>query len=327
MNVEVAIAGAGHRICHDVSIEAAVHQVVSDALTEAGVALSSIDMVVTVGSDILDGGMVGTRSGIAGAYGHELMTVPSSAGHAFAAAMSLLESGQARSVLVAGWGEGTKFAEVDGRIVQADPFYARPVGADATAMAALQAQRLLADGRLDLNELASYAAMMRRRAGVADDKRARMATWLTPLWSDGACALVLLAGKGSVHVTDVSTSFRSYCPEPADLDPGMWVEEAMARVADAVVGNLAIVEVGGPTAVCEIAALAPIFSGTGWRPTDGRVNPSGGGAAAFFGPATGLRHIATVFRTLAARPGAGISIDLAGPIGQATTVIALETRR
>ena len=150
-----------------------------------------------------------------------------------------------------------------------------------------------------------------------------MADWLTPHWSDGACAMVLVAGEGAVRVADVGTSFRPYCPEPADLDPALWVHEAMARTAR-VNRDLAVVEIGGPTAVCEFAALAQIISATDMLPTDGRLNASGGGATTFFGPATGLRHIAAVARALGANLGTGLAIDLAGPIGQATSVIKLE---
>ena len=320
----VSIAGTGERIGRGLPIEAAVHEVVRDALAGAGLSLSAIDMVVTVGSDVLDGGMVGTRSGIAGAYGRELLTVPSSAGHAFATAVSMLDSGQAGTVLLAGWGEGTKFAALDGRIIQADPFYARPLGADASAMAALQAQRLLADGRMSLERLTEYGAAMRMRADLADDKTAGMQEWLAPNWSDGACALVLAAGSGAVRVVDFGTAFRPYCPDPADLDPAVWVREAVERIGHTFDEDLAAVEAGGPSALCEVAALAPILDSAGWRPLDPRVNATGGGAMAFFGPATGLRHIIAVADALADTSGSGIAIDLAGPIGQATTVVALQ---
>jgi hypothetical protein len=326
MSVSVSIAGTGERIGRGLAIEAAVRETVRDALSSARLSLSAIDMVVTVGSDMLDGGMVATRSGIAGAYGRELLTVPSSAGHALAAAMSMLESKQARTVLLVGWGEGTKFAEIDGRAVQADPFYARPVGASASAMAALQAQRLFAGGRLNQDGLARYGAAMRERAGLKNGSGS-MSDWLTPQWSDGACALVLTVDEGPVRIADVGTSFRPYCPEPADLDPAVWVDEARAQTGATVRGDLAVVEAGGPTAVCEVAALLPVLSAAGWQPVDHRVNARGGGATNFFGPATGLRNVAAVANMLAGKSGNGIAIDLAGPIGQATTVITLQGAR
>lgn len=87
---------------------------------------------------------------------------------------------------------------------------------------------------------------------------------------------------------------------------------------------LTVVEASGPAAVTELAALRPVLACAGWAATDQRVNASGGGAMAFLGPATGLRHIALTARALAKREGRGIAIDLAGPIGQAASVVVLE---
>jgi acetyl-CoA acetyltransferase len=331
MTGPVVIAGTGTRIGTAVrgSIEDAVRDCVHAALSAAGMAsLDAIDMVVTVGSDILDGSMVATRSGIAGAYGHELMTVPSSAGHALAAAVALIESGQARHVLLVGWGEGTKFAVRDGRVIQADPFYARPVGARPAVLAALQAQRLIGSGVIDLHAAGRYCTAMRARAGVALPSGAT--DWLTPRWCDGAAAVVLAAGMGGIEVCDFGTAFRPYCPEPDDLDPAGWVREAAARLSapDVLDRALAVIEGGGPTPICEGAALRALRIRQGWAIEDARLNPSGGSAAAHFGPATGLARLAAAAAALR-DGGQGIVVDLAGPIGQATTVILLgaETRQ
>jgi hypothetical protein len=324
MATPVAIIGTAERVGRDVDIDAAVTQCVAAALAAAAVQLSDIDAVVTTGSDVLDGGMVGTRSGIAGAYGRELLSIPSSGGHAFAAAVSLIESGQARRVLVAGWGEGTKFATIDGRSVQADPFYARPVGADAVTMTALQAQRLIAEGLLTSEALAAYGTTMQRRAGLGGDASGGMRQWLVPQWADGACAVVLQAGENGVRVADTGTSFRGYTPDAGDIDPADWVASAMAGMMALAEDTLTVVESSGPSAVTEFAALRQILARAGWRPGDDRINASGGGASAFFGPATGLRHIACAARALSGGKGRGLAIDLAGPIGQATSVVALE---
>ena len=56
---------------------------------------------------------------------------------------------------------------------------------------------------------------------------------------------------------------------------------------------------------------------------EARLNLSGGGAAAYFGNATGLRRLAAAAATLGAGHTACV-IDLAGPIGQAVTVAVLE---
>jgi len=319
---DVRIAGTGERVGGDVGVEVSVRGAVQDALAAAKMVLNDVDLVVTVGSDILDGGMVGTRSGIAGAYGRELISVPSSGGHALAAAVAMIESGQARTVLLAGWGEGKKFSELDGRYVQADPFYARPLGADAVAMSALQAQRVLADGKLVADALDAYGDTMRWRSGSAGVAASSVPPWLRTHWTNAACALVLTDRAGSVRIADIGHASHGFTPDPLELDPAVWVGEAIEHIPLAA-SEFVAVEVAGPTSICEAAALKSILSRIGWRLDDSRVNVSGGGAFCFFGPATGLRQIAHLAKTISGRAAAGVAIDLAGPIGQLTTVVAL----
>jgi len=301
-------------------MESLVVAAVRAALASSGLALNAIDMVVTCASDLLDGGMVATRSGIAGSYGRELMTVPSSAGHAFAAAVTQIESGAARTALLVGWGEGTKLAARDSRIIQADPFYTRPLGADAATMAALQAQRLMSDGRLDIARLQDYRDRMAARADIAASSDTLR--WLRPHWVDGAAAIVLTAEPGRVAVRDFGTSFESYCPMPDRLDPAGWVDATHVQIP-----SLTALEIGAPTPFAEMAAADDVLAQRDWGADDKRFNGSGGGAVAHFGPATGLARIAAIAERLApALAGSvGAAIDLAGPIGQAATVVLLET--
>lgn len=323
MTAPAAVRIAGHAMqvgrLAGRGIEAAVREVVGAALARAGITLDEVDTLVTVGSDILDGAMVATHSGIAGSYGHSLLTVPSSAGHALAAALSMIQGGGARNVLLAGWGEGSKFAELDGRIIQADPFYARPLGAGAAEMAALQAQRLVATGRLRQETAARYAERMAGRAGIT----AGRVGWLATGWCDGACALMLTTDGPGATIGEIGTAFEPYAPEPDALDPAGWVAAASAGFD---LHGLAAIEVGGPTPMSEMAAAAGLRAVLGWDALDERINPSGGGAVAHFGPATGLCRM--VAAAEAARDGGrAAAIDLAGPIGQATTVVVLEGGR
>lgn len=345
----VAIAGAASRSGTLPVIEAAIRETVLAALADAGLgSLDEIDAVVTVGSDLLDGGMVATRSGLAGSYGRSLITVPSSSGHALAAAVAMIEAGTAGATLLVGWGEGSNFAEVDGRITQADPFYARPRGAGAGALAALQAQRLVAMGRVAPFELDRYVRAMSQRAadgGTGID--ADIPAWLTTTWCDGVSALVLTGEaerRGRARIADFGTSFQPYCPEPDDLDPERWVATAAAamRRPERLEGVAPVaVEVCGPTALAEATAVDGLLGRWGWPGTDPRVNATGGGSLAFYGPATGLRQVVGAVAALRAGgampslpapdagrsaegPATAVVVDLAGPIGQATTVIVLE---
>jgi hypothetical protein len=327
----VVILGSGLRIGAPNldSIDRAVQEAIDDALQAAQIGLDEIDMVLTIGSDILDGAMVATRSGIAGSYSRQIMTVPSSAGHGLAAALSMIESGAVANVLLVGWGEGTKFAALDGRIIQADPFYARPVGADAVALAALQAQRLTAEGRIDADTAARYGNVMRARAKAANAYKG-VGQWLATQWCDGACALVLApqnGAKSKVAVHDFGSSFEPYCPAPDRLDPAGWVRSAIAAMRDGSIlsgAAVRVLEIGGPTPLCEYAAL-PGVTTKDWDTKDIALNASGGGAVAFFGPATGLHRIIAAADGLTGTTSGSVAgvVDLAGPIGQAVSVIAL----
>src|SRR5690606_21160183 len=152
-------------------------------------------------SDTLDGVMVPIRAEVAGAYGKSPLNVPSSAGHALAAASVLLGSGQAQRVLIAGWGAASKLALHDSRDSQASPFDDRVIGAGPAQIAALQAAELRQDDP-DLPD-----------AGVT--------------FSDGAVALVLglARGAGETRIADFGTSSRGYYPEDDLVDPALWVRE------------------------------------------------------------------------------------------------------
>jgi len=324
MTPSVTLAGWSGRgaLAPGEGIGDAVSAAVRGALTKAGLTLDDVDMVVTCASDLIDGAMVATRSGIAGSYRRGLMTVPSSAGHAFAAAATQIESGAAQTVLLAGWGEGSKRAARDSRIVEADPFYTRPLGVDAAALAALQAQRLVADGRLDPGRMCAYRDTMAARA--KRDASTNRLRWLHPHWADGAAAVALTADRGRVALKDLGRSFEPYCPPSDRLDPALWI--AATGIA---IPPLAALEIGAPTPFAEAVAVADLLRRQGWASDDPRFNVSGGGAVSHFGPATGLLRIVAVAERLAHAWGGavGAAIDLAGPIGQAVTVILLEAGR
>jgi hypothetical protein len=339
MTDTVVIVGFASRVMRfaDTSAEGVIREVVREALAQAQLETEEIDTLVTVGSDALDGGMVAGRSGVAGSYGKSLLTVPSSAGHALGAASAMIQGGGASKVLLVGWGEGSNFAEVDGRIIQADPFYARPLGAGAAEMAVLQAQRLFATGRFSISELDRFGETMRSRSIARDSSSEHRVPvpWLSTSWCDGACALVLTSSSGGVgspgpiSIEDFGSSFQPYSPEPEELDPSRWVAAAQAamrrRDADEL-ESIRDVEICGPTCLVEMLAATELLSTLGWDSSDLRVNPSGGGALAYFGPATGLRSVVSACSSLRAATSLSsraVVIDLGGPIGQASTVVWL----
>lgn len=293
MTGEMAILGAAARVGAGIvaDLETELRSVVLSALHKSGLALDDIDAVVTVASDTLDGVMVPIRSEVAGAFSKAPMNVPSSAGHAFAAALVLLESGQARHVLLAGWGAASKLALHDSRDIQADPFHDRPIGANPAAVAVLQASELQAE----FPNLPAHSIT----------------------FADGAVALVLgpAAARGT-RIADVGTSSRGYYPEDDAIDPALWVAEATAKWREQP--EAALMAVSGPGRTCEARAVAGLARNGGPAKTDAAP-----GSDAWFGPATALYQIVLLDERLCATGGEGVLVDLAGPMGQHVTCVRL----
>lgn len=314
MSDTISLAGAGARVRgrFPAPLDHEVHAAVADALAEAGVALQQVDAVVTVGSDVVDAILLPMRTELYSAAGRACLNVSSGAGDGFGAAMATLEAGQAGTVLLVGWGEGSKGAVEDALPLQAEPFHARRVGAQALALSRMQAQWLAGE-------------------------HSSTASWEPPVWSDGAAAVVLRRGAhdGASQVVDFASSWLPYTPESAeDLDPARWVETAWARLSSAAdwerqaPQHLACIEASAASSICERRALAPLLRRARWQADDARINRGGGGAAAWFGTATGLHALVQAHRALRqeARNGRcalAAVLDLAGPIGQATTAILL----
>lgn len=334
MTIQAAIAGSASVIGHsfDLGVESTMRSVVSAALAEAKMAMDDIDTVVSVASDTLDGVMIPIRAEIAGSFGKSYLNVPSSAGHALAASVALIESGQATNVLLAGWGAASRLASADSRSIQADPFYDRPSGASPAALSALQARELAADAAFEGRDPAVAAGAMTSRAwsaGVPEGAQ-RADAWLGQSFCDGAVALVLCRAEpddARIRIADFGSSARPYSPQDERLDPAPWAMEAMAHCrepAKVAAVKLAVVEAAGPTSICEARVLSALVDhGLAGSQID-HWNASGGGATAWFGPATALRQLAfaaTSLRSIGSHAG-GV-LDLAGPLGQHVTFILL----
>lgn len=319
----VAIAGAADAVhlSWSAPIDHLVHDVVTRALASCGLELSDIDAVVTVASDTIDGLLVPLRGEIAGNLGRTYSHVTSSAGHGFGAAVSMLEAGYCERTLLVGWGAVQRFGQSDPRDLQADPFHARPVGALPNAVAALQLQQLLDLGRLDPVALTRHAEAMARLAWPAHDVPLETAR---PNLCDGAVAIVLerRSDRRHVAVRNFSSVSRAYSPDDEVLDPADWVREALAAAARGSRAKPQCVEVAGPTLFGELRALDVLAQHASVR------NASGGGALAWFGPATGLRQLCAAARALDGRPAGSLSIaaDLSGPLSQHVTLAVLECR-
>lgn len=333
MTDPAVITGTGWKIGRPLPgrIETAIREAVLTALSASKLSIGDIDTFVTVGSDTIDGLTVPGRSEIAGAYGRKYLNVPSSAGHGLAAAMMQIESGEARNLVLVGWGAATKLNDYDGRSNQADPFFARPMGASPRVVAALQAHELLGVDGLDEAALQTYMQRMVSRAWQGDTKFTSGAApaWARSTFCDGVAAIVVRragdAGNG-VRIRDVASVSRPYSPEDDRLDTAVWVREALADFSDSGTGggDFDVIEAAAPTPIAESRAFVGVGNGSA---LDGELfNRSGGGAAAHFGAATGLRQVAEASRILMEmRSAKGLVLDLSGPLGQHVTAMSLQT--
>lgn len=318
----VAIAGLADAVHPSWSgpIDTLVHDVVTQALSSCGLELSDIDAVVTVASDTLDGLLVPLRGEIAGNLGRNYSHITSGAGHGFGAAVSMIEAGYSERTLLVGWGAVERFGQSDPRDIQADPFHARPVGALPNAVAALQLQQLFDLDRLDPVALRRHADAMTRLAWPTRQVPIETAK---PNFCDGAVAIVLERQSDHRHVAvrNFSSVSRAYSPDDEVLDPADWVLEALSAAAPGALSKPYCVEVAGPTIFGELRALDVLA-----KDASVHRNSSGGGALAWFGPATGLRQLSVAARALAGQPAGNISIaaDLSGPLGQQVTLAILE---
>jgi acetyl-CoA acetyltransferase len=200
--------------------------------------------------------------------------------------------------------------------MEMDPYYLAPLGVDALSFAGLQAQSLLAAGKVTERQMAEIASRCRRAAmgnptaqvsGVVDvdqllsepPVRAPLRRHDLPPITDGACAVIIARSEAA----------KRLCPRPAWISgiahcaelhyPGtrtLVASESTAHAAKAAGVDLAPVEVAElQTAFTHEEPL--LVEALGLAP-DVVVNPSGGPLAANPIMATGLVRIAEAARQI-----------------------------
>jgi acetyl-CoA acetyltransferase len=194
--------------------------------------------------------------------------------------------------------------------MEMDPFYLAPLGADAVSLAALQAQTLLAAGKVTERQMAEIAVRCRRDAAgnpnaqvsgdfdveallAEDPVRAPLRKHDLPPITDGACAVVIARAERAkelcenpVWITGFAHCAELHYPGMRDL----LVSESARLAAKAA---------GVDEAPIEVAEIQSAFTheepvlveALGLGETT-RVNPSGGPLAANPIMATGLVRIA-----------------------------------
>jgi hypothetical protein len=335
MKSGVTITGCAWKIGRPFAgrLDVVIRQTVLAALAESGLSIDDIDSFVTVAGDTLDGISVPGRAEVAGNYGRQYLNVPSSAGHGLGAAVTQIEAGEAKNLILVGWGAATKYGAFDPRRNQADPFYTRPIGASPRVVAALQANEIFDMSGMEASSLQSYADEMALRAwdGAVATVAGAAPAWVKTGFCDGVVAIVLRGagdGRPGVAVSDFASISRAYSPEDDRLDPAEWVKEALSAMSDpdrTQQAEFTVIEAAAPTPIAEARALSALGFATNFDRA--KFNPSGGGATAHFGQATALRQIAETSRRLAAGSkgsSKGLVLDLTGPAGQHTTAIMLQ---
>ncbi len=126
----------------DQSIEDLVFESVRGVLAETGLALAEIDTVVQAGDDVMDGIAINHVYTIepAGALFKEESKVERDGAWAVHYAIARLLTGKFRTAMVVAFSKGSQLDPSAFSGMSADPFYLRPVGADASTIGALQAQ-------------------------------------------------------------------------------------------------------------------------------------------------------------------------------------------
>jgi acetyl-CoA acetyltransferase len=229
--------------------------------------------------------------------------------------------------------------------MEMDPFYLAPLGTDAMSFAALQAQALLAAGKVTERQMAEIAARCRRDAltnpyaQVAGEfdvdallaeepVRAPLRKHDVPPITDGACAVVIARAERAKDLCEQPAWITGFA-HCAELHyPGM--RDLLASESARLAAKAAGVH-EAPVQVAEVQAAftheEPVLVDALGLGADVAVNPSGGPLAANPIMATGLVRIAEAagkIRDGSARRTLGHSTS--GPCLQQNLVCVLDAR-
>ncbi len=320
--------------------------VVQEAVAASGLARHDIDFTISGSCDYLSGGPFTFVAGLdaAGAWPPVKEShVEMDAAWALYEAWVAIQTGEADSALIYGFGKSSLTDVHQLLTLQTDPYTVAPLWPSMVDLAALQASALLAEGDVTEADLAAVAARSRRDARDnpyavvsedvdADALLARPVTHaplrdadIAPV-TDGSAAIVIAAA-------DVA---RAQCERPAwirgidhrvdaphigvrDLTVSMSTQRA-GEEAGALQGGFDAVELHAQFSHDEII-LARALGLDG----DARINPSGGALGANPLMASGLIRIGEIFRRInGGEIGRGLAHATQGPCLQQNLVCVLE---
>ena len=331
------------------NLDVLIHEAVAGVLRRTGTTLDAVDCVVTVSSDTVDGAIAPLlRSEASGAPGHDYLHVTGASASAIHAALTLIKSSLAGTVLVVGWGEWTKKVVDEIPELETDPVFHRPLGIGSLQLASMQIGWLINRGLVSRETAIAFAhAMHARKSNLDELRQARtrrlsapreapslgLCRELMPEGVDRATALLLSSKKqdgasSRLCIGGIASRFKPLWPQREDLDPALWVSEVLQQCG-LNHGDLAgmAIEVSSTNAVIGLRALSALGTAGDWT-KNSFLNRFGGGLAAYNGAADGLARIDLLARvgfgeTSGPTPKGSLVIELAGPLGQATASIHL----
>lgn len=155
----------------DWAVEDTVFYTVQAALKSARMSIGQIDTVIQAGDDVLDGLSIQHVQTVeaAGAFQKEESKVERDGAWAVHYAIARLLTGKFKTALVAGFSKGTQCGLSAFSGMCADPFYLRPVGADANTIAAIQAGYFSGRTKATEKDFAEVASK-NRKAGIKNPR-------------------------------------------------------------------------------------------------------------------------------------------------------------
>jgi acetyl-CoA C-acetyltransferase len=333
----IAVIGAHHTPLiarqDDMSLEEMVFEATRGALADAGLTIDDIDGIVLATSDQVQGRVIESMvtNGAAGGVNKDTTTLASGGEHSLIYAYLRLLAGQGRRLLVATWGKPSESVDVShAALVEADPFFLRPLGMTATVAAGLQGSRYIARYGHDREAVRAVRAARKRAgevagapAGKAIEDDGHVIAWpLTtadlPVPVDVAAAIVLCTEdvvsekQAPAWVVGVGWSTDGYDLADRELSGFGALAAASERAAqdgssirDADVVEVQEISTIAGFAACEALGLSAPGEGAeaGFR---GRpvINPSGGNLAAHPSNAAGFLRFFSAAQQARGRAGA-----------------------
>jgi acetyl-CoA C-acetyltransferase len=235
-----------------------IYEVVTRALDSCSMTIRNIDVVISAGSDFLDGRSMSTCATLdaMGAHFKEESKVAGDGLLAAIYAFMRVGSGLFSSALVVGYGKSSQSSVIEQTRAMAEPFYLRPLGIDALSAAALQARAYIQHYGVS-REAPARVVVKNRAAGVRNSNaQLRSEVTLEEVTSsdelvspirrleacpvtDGACAVILAdeplarsLGVRPAWITGAGQSADPYSPGARALHRADSARRAASRAYD-----------------------------------------------------------------------------------------------